>query len=156
MTQNGLKFVDDVFGVNRFAAYRIVEDLLEAWTPEREHEIVSAMQARGASLVERVVIGDYDLVLWHYHKIGEYAVSLNSGQEDPTTEGGQQSRTKAQELNRQQVVTQLQKWVRAYGRILVSSSVPSRIRKYRRMLTRHFLTAAWSEYPNAGFFILPD
>lgn len=151
-----LMFMDDTFGANRAAAHQIVKDLLEMWTPERKDEIIQSMTKRGASLVDHVTIGDYDLVLWHYPKINAYAASINSGQEDPTTMDGQEKRPRSQHLNWHSVVVQLQKWVKSHGRILISSTHRNRIGQYRKLLTRHFLTAEWSEWPDAGFFILPD
>lgn len=151
-----LTFIEDAFGVNRLAAFQIVEHLLEAWTPERKDRIIKSMTAREAEFIEHIVIGDYDLTLWRYRKLNEYGISLNSGQEDLTTLSGQKKHPKAQQIRWYDVVTQLQLWVNTYGRLLVGSTVKDRTDQYRRLLTRHFLTAEWSEHPNAGFFLMPD
>jgi hypothetical protein len=149
-----LTFMDDPFGMSRVSTIMILE-MLEAWTPEKKDEIVKAMADR-ANLVDHVVIGDYDLVLWHYREMNEYAASINSGQEDPTTVIGQKRRPPAGHVDWYDVVSQLQTWVRQHGRILIGSTVKERTNKYRRLLNRHFLIGEWTDHPNAGFFILPD
>jgi hypothetical protein len=151
-----LRFMDDVHGANRVTAYQVIQDLVEAWTPERKAEMIRSMASRDADLVEHAVIGDYDLTLWFYRRFELYAASLNSGQEDPLSLDGQAKNPKPQALKWISVVSRLQDWVKTYGRILVGSTDSAKTEQYRRLLARHFLIAEWSDHPGAGFFILPD
>jgi hypothetical protein len=153
-----LSFIDDPFCVARMFALQAVEQLLldEAWTPERKAEIVQRMSDDKKELVEHTVIGDYDLTLWHYTVSGWYVVGLNSGQEDPTTMLGQERKPKSSYLAWNKVVSILRQWVLVHGKIIVGSSHPEKTEAYRRLLTRYFLVAEWSEHPGAGFFLLPD
>lgn len=109
-----------------------------------------------ADLVEHVTVGDYDLVLWFSRRLKMHAVSLSSGQEDPTTLVGQKAQPKPQRLQWGQVEVQLQKWVKTYGKILIGSTNTAKTDQYRRLLSRNFLIGTWSDHPAAGFFILPD
>ena len=151
-----LYFSNDPFGANRAMATEIVRQLLEAWTPETKARIIAQMNARQAGLVEHVTIEDYDLALWHYRTLDLYAVSLNSEQADPTTPEGQTHHPKAQFLKFGRVAAQLLEWTRKYGKLLIGSVDPEKTAQYKRLLSNWFLIATWTEYPSAGFFILPD
>ena len=149
------EFCADAFGVYRMTAITTVKRLLgESWTDARKDEIIQQM-SKEADFIDRVVVGDYDLVLWKFHG-GYYAVSINSGQEDPTSIEGQKRHPSPQKFPFEEVVLQLRQWVRQYGKLLIGSSKIVRIQQYRRMLLRYFLIGEWGEHPSAGFFILPD
>jgi hypothetical protein len=150
------KFSDDTFGAVRYMAHKIVGDLLESWAPDRKEEIVQNMKRKGADLVEHALAGDFDIALWYYPKQNFYAVSLNSGQEDPTNPQDQMHLPKSQWIPWGTVLRRLHKWVDEHGKLLISSFLPQRTMQYRRMLQRHFLTANWSDDPQEGFYILPD
>lgn len=150
-------FSNDPFGAHRYIASQIVEHMLEAWTPERQAEIEQRIkQERNAVLIEHVKLDDYDLTLWHYLTHNLYAVSLNSGQEDPTDLLCQKRAPKAQHLKWSKVEEQLRFWIDKYGKLLIGSTLTKRTEKYRLILRRNFLIGEWDAHPNAGFFILPD
>ena len=149
--------MDDAFGVQRCYAYQIARDLLEAWTLEEKERIIAQMrEKRQAELVDHVQIAEYDLVLWCYTRSNTYAVSLNVGHEDPTTLDGQKQRPKPQTLPWYDVVSQLQRWVEQYGKLLIGSAIGTKTKKYRRLLHRHFLIGDWKEHPGDGFYLMPD
>jgi hypothetical protein len=149
--------MDDAFGTERALANQVVQTLLgEAWTSQRKAEITQRMSEKGVDLIDHAQIGDYDLALWYFKKQEWYAVSFNSGQEDPNDFFSQTRTTRPQRVRWGEVASKLHEWVRQHGKLLISSVVPERIGQYRRILSHYFLIGDWNEYPGRGFFLLPD
>jgi len=139
--------------------------IMEAWTAGRKSEIVSQMQGK-AKIIDHAVFKDYDLVLWEVNGVAAdlsptgtmYAVSLNSGQENPTDPDTQRVKfpgTAIGHVPGSSMVEVLKKWVDEYGRIAIGTVALNRLNIYRKILSRFFkINDIIPGEPDRGFYIL--
>jgi hypothetical protein len=137
----------DPFGVNKYLAAQIPTWIVtEAWTPARREEIRKRASGLGYTEVDSIIIGDYDLVLWHSNNAVEeklpsaYFVSINNAQHDPIDfETQQKKQIRAQDrLPVIEIRRKLIEWLSRYDKVIVGSVMRRRNAKYSRMV-RHLL-----------------
>lgn len=120
--------------------------LAEAWTLERRKEIEAEAQAQsmGYRMVDSLVVGDYDLVLWHTEKLqnnpNAYVVSINNAQHNPLSKEAQETKQAdtAQPPPLTAIKAKVAQWVEQHDSVIVGSIVPDRNEIYLRMLKRIF------------------
>ena len=137
----------DMVYFKRQAISELVEALLgEVWTPARKAEIERESRARGFEPVEHVQLGDFDLSLWQCTGNGPmrdlYMVSINNAQYDPgdlEVHNKRVPRSTISDETLSNVVSELYGWVNKYGRLLIGSVSPRKMKRYRSLLSRMFV-----------------
>jgi hypothetical protein len=132
----------DGFGIHRLSAAAIPKWIIsEAWSPERKKQIRDQATTEGFHLVDHLVIGDYDLALWHTTKLDgyqhAYMVSINNAEHDPNDEETQKTPFKTStRLPMRAIKSKLVEWVRDYGTLIVGSVLAERNQLYLAMVRK--------------------
>jgi hypothetical protein len=134
----------DGLGRYRVASAMIPARIIaEAWSPERKAAITDTQRLLGNHLVDHLVVGDYDLCLWHTKEIEEhphlYTVSINNAEHDPNDPTTQTQRVNVRggyRSPRREIVNKLMTWVGDYGTLVVGSVLPERNATYLKILQR--------------------
>ena len=137
--------------------------LLEAWTQQSKQQIVSKNADKGITLIDHVVLDDYDLSLWRVPVVTDfkpsgvlYAVAINSEQHGPTEEAPQRIHFPGSSLRHLPVTSVakvLRNWIETHGKLAIGTVERSKLNAYRRILRDFKITDMSSEDPNYGFFI---
>lgn len=135
----------DPFNISKAAAAEFpVIILSEAWSPEKRKEVLAHAQESGYDMVDHLITGDYDLVLWHTDKIqnnpNAYVVSINNAEHDPLSAEAQQTKQldTVQALPRDVIKEKVAEWVSKYGSVIIGSVMTERNFRYLKMFKRMF------------------
>lgn len=132
-------FDQDPFNVMKTIGSEIPAQIIsEAWTAARKKEVIANASKIGYSLIDHVVLGDFDITLW---KVGEEqaqskdfppVVAINNSQYDPSDPNVQDSDNLLVSLAipRRDVTIRLKQWIEKHGSLIVGSVVPSRNPRY--------------------------
>lgn len=155
---------DNVWQTGMSSLHAQLAVIMEAWTQGRKEEIVNKMRGKG-DIIDHAVFGDYDLVLWKIDGVDPdldprgfmYAISLNSGQNDPTDPATQRVKfpgTFIGHIPGSSMVEVLRKWVDRYGKIAVGTTALQKLDSYRRILSHSFNTSdVVLGKPRQGFYV---
>lgn len=135
----------DPFNISKAAAAEFpVIILAESWSPDKRKEIISRAQESGYGMVDHLIVGDYDLVLWHTDKIqnnpNAYVVSINNAEHDPLSAEAQKTKQvdTTQSLPRDTIKEKVAAWVDKYGSVIIGSVMTERNFRYLKMFKRMF------------------
>ena len=132
----------DPFGMHSAALHQIPRALIEAWSPDKKREVVQQAARNSTDLVDHLVVGDYDLTLWHTRKMQgydhAYLVSINNAQHNPLTAADQLGdfRATASRLPLRAIKDKLVDWVDSYGPVFIGSYIPSRNALYKKLVKK--------------------
>jgi hypothetical protein len=134
----------DPFNVIKASAAEIPAIILsEAWSPERRKEIFAKAMELGYDPIDHLVVGDYDLTLWHTDKLKEnpdaYLVAINNAEHDPFEAAIQQTdypETAHVMPPIKAIRAKLAEWVGKYGSVIVGSTMSERNEQYLRLCRR--------------------